>query len=150
MNEVKIEMRNETVMFSKDFLNCDKSSTIHVDMDNLRSYLFGLINLGITGKYNSVVMHGVEEFEYLTKSMRVDRFCTRFYSYILKLNNELDGYLDYKYMLWADIFVNYMSIPDNVTILDFLKDYCMENEIMIEDLTGEGITNTNNSEVICV
>lgn len=142
MNEIKVEMRSEIAMFNKEFLDCNKDSIISVDTNNLKSYLFDLINTCATAKYNSMVKHGTEEFKYLTESMKVDKFCTRFYSYMLKLNNESDGYLDFKYMLWADIFANYISMPDNMTILEYLKDYCSDNDILIDDLIGEGITNS--------
>lgn len=140
MNEVKITMKSEIAMFNKEFFDCDKNSIIHIDMDNLKSYLFDMIDTCAPGKYNTIVKHGIDEFKYLTKSMKVDRFCTRFYSYMLKLNRELDGFLDYKYMIWADIFANYISIPDNIAILDYLKDYCLENDILIEDLIGEALS----------
>lgn len=150
MKDVKIEIKNDIMMFNREFLDCKKSSTIHIDEKDLKAYLFDMIELVAPRRYNAIVKHGVEEFKDLTKSMRVDRFCTRFYSYILKLNNEVDGYLDFKYMLWGDIFVNYMSLPDDITILDFLKDYCAENEIVLEDLTGEGTLCEDNSEPVCV
>lgn len=143
----RIILKSDLKMFDTNLLFCTKEDIIYIEEDNLKSYLYDLYNPAFTPRYNVLVKQAINEFKVLTADgMKLSEFAFRFYNWILKLHEEVNNGLDYKYMTWAKIFANYISLPyDDITVLKFLNDYCEEEEILLKDIVD---VNDNSIKLI--